>query len=306
MINLFNIPNFNIDTSKFSNLLHDKIVTEFEENFCEYVGCKYGVALNSATSAIFLLFRDKSQTVLLPSLIPPVVANAIINGDNEVQLIDHPDWVGSAYLLNTLCYGVRIIDSAQQVEREQFKNYLDSDIVIFSFYPTKPVGGCDGGIICSNNENIIDYIRSLAYNGMSTEPNNWERTIQRVGHKMYMSSIQAYCANESLNKLDVKKQCLEVLRHKYNNAFGIANSSDHLYRIKVGDNISFINKAKDSGITCGIHYKALHLNPLYESSKYEELPLSEEAAKTMVSLPFHENLTMAQINKVIEFVNENG
>ena len=32
-INLFNIPNQIIDTSKFNNLLHGDIVEEFESNF---------------------------------------------------------------------------------------------------------------------------------------------------------------------------------------------------------------------------------------------------------------------------------
>ena len=38
MINLFHINNYTIDTSKFSNLLHDSIVQEFECAFAEYVG----------------------------------------------------------------------------------------------------------------------------------------------------------------------------------------------------------------------------------------------------------------------------
>lgn len=47
MINLFNIPNYTIDTSKLTSLLHDDIVNEFEENFAKYVGAKYAVSLNS-------------------------------------------------------------------------------------------------------------------------------------------------------------------------------------------------------------------------------------------------------------------
>jgi hypothetical protein len=43
MISLFNIPDYIIDTSKFKSLLHDDIVTEFENNFASYVGAKYAV-----------------------------------------------------------------------------------------------------------------------------------------------------------------------------------------------------------------------------------------------------------------------
>ena len=38
MINLFNIPNYNIDTSKFNHFIHGNIVEEFESNFRDYVG----------------------------------------------------------------------------------------------------------------------------------------------------------------------------------------------------------------------------------------------------------------------------
>ena len=38
MIQLFNVNNHIIDTSKFSNLLHDGVVTEFEDKIAKYVG----------------------------------------------------------------------------------------------------------------------------------------------------------------------------------------------------------------------------------------------------------------------------
>ena len=40
MIQLFNVNNHIIDTSKFSNLLHDEVVTEFEKTIANYVGAK--------------------------------------------------------------------------------------------------------------------------------------------------------------------------------------------------------------------------------------------------------------------------
>ena len=38
MIQLFNINSHNIDTSEFSNLLHDDCVEEFEKKIAQYVG----------------------------------------------------------------------------------------------------------------------------------------------------------------------------------------------------------------------------------------------------------------------------
>ena len=54
MIQLFNINTHIIDTSEFSNLLHDDVVIELENKFASYVGAKYACSVNSATNAIFL------------------------------------------------------------------------------------------------------------------------------------------------------------------------------------------------------------------------------------------------------------
>ena len=57
MIQLFNVNNHIIDTSEFSNMLHDKVVIEYEKKIANYVGAKYACAINSATNAIFLIFK---------------------------------------------------------------------------------------------------------------------------------------------------------------------------------------------------------------------------------------------------------
>ena len=63
MIQLFKVNNHIIDTSNFSNLLHDDIVTKFETTIANYVGAKYACSINSATNAIFLSMLNKDTTV---------------------------------------------------------------------------------------------------------------------------------------------------------------------------------------------------------------------------------------------------
>lgn len=305
MIQLFNIPTYNIDTAQFSNLLHDKTVTQFEERFAEYVGAKYAVSFNSATSAIFLIFDSivSKKFAIIPSLIPPVVANAIVTAGGQVSFCDNVNWVGDQYCIATFT-SFSIIDSAQRVDRNQFANHAQpNDLMIFSFYPTKPIGSCDGGMVVSNDKDKIDRLREMSMNGMSPGVNNWERKINRIGYKMYMNSLQAYIANENLNRLEEKKKRLAEIREQYNRAFGPKNTSHHLYRLYVDDNKTFIEKAKQQGIVCGIHYEALHLHPIYET--FQRLDHSERHSRTRVSIPFHENLSSADIQKVIKFVYEN-
>jgi dTDP-4-amino-4,6-dideoxygalactose transaminase len=316
MINLFEVNDYKVDTSKFSNLLHDKIVREFEENFAAYVGAKYACSANSASSLICLSNVKCPSIFEIPSIIPIVVPNAIIRSTEPKAsrkapyflVRDNVGWVGGSYTIcNSKSTGMKVIDSAQKVERGQFKNEANpKDWMIFSFYPTKPVGGCDGGMIVSDDKDAIDWFRLATLNGTSPSHNNWERKICFAGWKMHINSIQADMANENLKRLDEKYEKLKRIRDIYNEALSCKNTSNHLYRIKVRNNQIFIRAMQKLGITCGIHYKAVHLNEIYSKHIFNDqaFPLSDKEQKTTASIPFHENLGGNDLESIIEKVNE--
>ncbi len=303
MIQLFNIPTHIVDTSKYSNLLHDSIVLEFEREIADYVGAKYACAVNSATTAIFLTLLNKNVIVRVPSNIPPVVLNAICTSGNNYKFIDNPFWVGDSYILHTFS-SYKIVDSAQKLERNQFKSECnDKDLMIFSFYPTKPVGSCDGGMIVSNDFNKIKALKELSFNGMSYSENNWDRKILFPGYKMYMNSIQADIGSRNFKLYPDKLIKLSELRDKYNNVFNLKNTSNHLYRINVNNRDVFIQHMKLDGIICGIHYEAMHLHPVYKND-IKTLPFTEYNSNTTVSIPFHENLSESDVQYIIKKILE--
>lgn len=308
MINFTSINTYEINTSRFSNLLHDNIVREFEERFAEYVGAKYACSANSASSLIFLAAKKCPGIFEIPSVIPNVVPNALINADTQYRFRDDVDWVGGSY---SLCYsrplGVNIIDSAQKVERNQFKNEArPKDWMVFSFYPTKPVGGCDGGMIVSDDKDVVEWFRVATMNGTSMSHNNWEREIKLVGWKLHMNSIQAFIANENLKRLDEKQERLGEIRDCYNRELGTSNTSNHLFRISVSDNNSFIQEMRAKNITCGIHYRALHKHKIYSERYINQdsyFPKSDYEEKHTVSIPFHENLSVKDMDYITECIN---
>jgi len=304
MIQLFNINNYILDTSRYSNLLHDKVVTEFEETIADYVGAKYAVSFNSATSAIFLLLsRYNDITIKVPSMIPPVVLNAIITSGNRYEFYDDVNWVGDSYLLHD--FGdYKVIDSAQKLGKNQFKNECNpNDLMVFSFYPTKPVGSCDGGMIVSDDYDKIMLLKEMALNGMSYSDNNWDRKIKFAGYKMYMNSIQCDIALNNFKKYQNKLNILEDIKKTYNKELNYSNTSNHLYRIETDNRDNFISYMKDNGVSCGIHYEALHTHPVYKIND-DNLPLSESKSKTTVSIPFNELLTNTNVSTIINLIKE--
>lgn len=299
MINLFNIEKYNIDTSKYSNVIHDG-VKEFEEEFAKYVGAKYACGVSSATNAIMLALHKKNAVITIPTMIPPVVANAVLTSNNLLKFKDDTEWVGDSYILHN--FGdYKIIDSAQKCERNQFKiEANDNDLMIFSFYPTKPVGSIDGGMIVSNDLEKIKWFREATLNGMGFANNNWERVIKFPGWKMYLNSFQAEIASKNLDRIDEKQNKLKEIRDFYNNELGYSNTSNHLYRIDVNKRDNFIKYMKNKGVICGIHYQPLHTHPVYKTQ--DICSKSIEKAKTTVSIPFHEKLTFKDIKIIIKLI----
>ena len=310
MINLFNIENYKIDTSKFNHILHDNCVIEFENTIADYVGAKYACGVSSATNAIYLAmnYHSDKHTITIPSMIPPVVANAILTSGNKLKFKDDIDWIGDSYILHHF-NNYKIIDSAQKLEKNQFKKEAnDEDLMIFSFYPTKPLGGSDGGMIVTDDYKKYKWFKEAVLNGTTFADNNWERTISFPGYKMYMNSIQAQILLNNIKKFPKKMRGLSELVDIYNQELGYENSSMHLYRIEVLDNKKFVENMKSSGIVCGIHYPALHLNGIYNPSVThggcEVLPKSEKLQNRTVSLPMNEDMSYSEVDKVIDKVKE--
>jgi dTDP-4-amino-4,6-dideoxygalactose transaminase len=236
-------------------------------------------------------------------MIPPVVLNAIITSGNKYEFTDNVSWVGDSYLLHEFTNSFKVIDSAQKLEKNQFKNECNpNDLMIFSFYPTKPVGSCDGGMIVSDDLNKITTLREMALNGMSFSENNWDRKIKFPGYKMYMNSIQCDIALKNFNLYESKLEKLNKIRDFYNQNLGYDNTSNHLYRIDIENRDDFITFMKNNGVLCGIHYDAMHLNPVYSLTD-SICPNSEDKSKTTVSIPFNENLTDEDVKYIIKLIN---
>ena len=309
MIQLFNINHHTIDTSEFTNLLHDDIVIEFERKIADYVGAKYACAINSATNAIFLIFKMEEflnpRKITIPSIIPPVVANAIITSGNTVRFNDDVDWVGDSYILHKF-RKFKVIDSAQKLEPQQFRKECEpDDIMFFSHYPTKPLGGTDGGVIVTDDYNKYKWMKEAVLNGTTFAENNWERGISFPGYKFYMNSIQAKIVMNNFKSFNQKMKVLGKLVNIYNKEFGYENKSKHLYTIEVLDNKKFIRNMKDAGIICGIHYPALHKNPIYNNGLQFNCPKSEKLEKRTVSLPMNESLSFLETEYIVDKVKEN-
>jgi hypothetical protein len=177
--------------------------------------------------------------------------------------------------------------------------------MIFSFYPTKPLGGSDGGMIVTDDYEKYKWFKEAVLNGTTYSDSSWGRDISFPGYKMYMNSIQARILLNNFKFFHKKMRVLNSLVTTYNSVLGYNNTSQHLYRIEVVHNKTFIEKMEKFGIVCGIHYPALHLNSIYNGGRKFECPKSKKLDHRTVSLPMNEKLSFYELEYIVDKVKEN-
>lgn len=274
-----------------------------EKEFCRYVGSKYAVAVDSCTSGLFLSLKcngiGQGDTVTIPSLTFASVANVILHCNARLEWEDE-SYVGRAYYLkNNRVY--RVVDSAHQIERGIYHDFPGS-LMSFSFYPTKQISSCEGGMIALNDHYAMEWLEKARWHGR--HGGGFVYSIDIPGWKMNMTDIQAAIALVQLKKLDdMNRQRRDIVAY-YNRELGEHCTSLHLYTIEVDNRNAFISFMDEKGINCSVHfYTPLHEQPAYKEFK-RCLPKTETISKHIVSLPLYPSMTKEEVDYVIKYVKE--
>ena len=289
-----------VNTLRSGNIGLGNEVFEFEKMLAKYVGAKHVIATDSCTSAIFLSLKyDDVKVVGVPSMTVPLVPAAVVEAGKELVLTDDVGWVGSAYRLQ----GTNIWDSAHQLDKDQMKNTPDAQSLCFSFYPTKSIGSADGGAIATNDDDFADWARTKSSYGRDQKAkyqDSWEYEVVTVGYKRHYTNLQAVICREQLEQLPkIDKRRVEI-RDKYNKAFDMDNRSLYLYRLSVGNRNRFIKDMAKKGITCGVHFKPVHLFKAFKDFPFfGDRGRVEKNYELTVSLPFYNLLTDQEVDYII-------
>lgn len=186
------------------------------------------------------------------------------------------------------------------------------DAAAFSFFPTKNLGAIgDGGAVVSSDPLVAERTRHLRQYG-------WERkyhVCERGGRNSRLDEIQAAVLNCKLDLLDkwnsrrrrIAKIYSEGIEHE--NVVTPPLRGDewtaHLYVVKCADRERLADHLRQSGIATDIHYPVPdHLQVVCENSKpSHDLPVTEELAGLVLTLPCFPEMTDAEIRRVVDTVN---
>lgn len=159
-----------------------EVVDAFERRVAEFAGARYGVAVNTGTSAIFLsLVYAAEEEVTLPAHTFISVPMAALHAGLAITFEDY-EWQG-VYELQPW----KIIDGALRFRRNMYEGGLHC----LSFHARKLLNIGEGGMILTDDEEAYRWLRKARYSGRD-EANGYRiEDIDMLGWQMYMTPEKA-------------------------------------------------------------------------------------------------------------------
>ena len=207
-------------------------------------------------------------------------------------------------------HGIPVIEDAAQSFGATYKGRKScnlSTIACTSFFPSKPLG-CygDGGAIFTNDDELALVMRQIARHGQDRRYHHI-----RVGVNSRLDTIQAAILLPKLNILDDEIVRRNELASEYTsllNSSGIDStpiimSHNHSawaqYSFIASDRDALQKKLNTLGIPTAIHYPIpLNKQPAV-CAPCTHLPISEEIAVKIMSIPIHPYLKPTDLKKVV-------
>lgn len=187
----------------------------------------------------------------------------------------------------------------------------------FSFFPTKNLGACgDGGAVTTNDSMIASKLRVLRDHGQ------YQRyRYEEIGVNSRLDAVQAVILQIKLRYLDQWNAQRQAIADRYTQLLqpipGIklpqtiagGTSVWNQYTIRVLSEGKSSNerdrvrqRLQEQGISSMVYYPVpLHLQPVYASLGYQpgQLPVSEQMAQEVLSLPMFPELSPMQQNQIV-------
>lgn len=214
---------------------------------------------------------------------------------------------------------LKVIEDAAQAHGAAYQGKRAGqwgDIACFSFYPGKNLGAYgDGGAICTNDDALANRIAKLRDHGRTTKYAH-----DMIGYGERLDALQAAILGAKLPHLNDWNDARRSHAGFYNQTLrglpGIqtpveaadAHHIYHIYAIRVtGDRDAIVKELNQRGIGAGVHYPIpVHLQPAMAHRGWHEgdFPNAEAAANSVISLPMYPEMSIDQLNQVVEELSE--
>lgn len=181
-----------------------------------------------------------------------------------------------------------------------------------SFYPTKNLGGLgDAGAVLTNDEELAKTVRTLANYGSDRRYHNIYK-----GYNCRIDEIQAAMLRVKLSHLDEETNRRNTIAETYSShisnplvttpqIFPDMLQVWHQYVIRTKHRDTFRQYLSDHGVQTDIHYATPpHLQPCYAEFHSAHLPVAEQLANEVVSLPIAYPITVGDAIEISNIIND--
>lgn len=341
----------------------------FEAAFAKTIGCRHAVAVNSCTAALHLALeaiglQAGDEVVTSPytfaataEVIRYFGARPVFVDIDERWLNLRIDLVDAAITertraiipvhiaglpvdmdpLSTIArrHGLAVIEDAAHAFPAGYRGRMVgtlSDATCFSFYATKTVTTGEGGMLCTDDDQIAERARVMALHGISKDAwkrysaaGSWYYEIVAPGFKYNMTDLSAAIGLVQLRKAEAMAARREQIARRYTDAFAhiatLQPPSDrvdsvhawHLYMLRLQldaltiDRAAFIEALKSRGIGSSVHFIPLHIHPYYRELygyQPDAYPTAYREYLREVSLPIYSRMRDEEVARVIDAVTD--
>ena len=342
------------DVIKSGWLAHGHYSKKLEQLFCELTGSSFSTTVSNCTAGLHLScivagFKEKDE-IIVPAMTHTATAHAVeytgaktvfadvgrISGNINVESIhnkitDKTKGIIPVHMaglpcdmdgISKLCQENNIViieDCAHAMGSNLAGNHVGNYGITgnFSFYPTKQITTGEGGVVISNDRDVISEINKYKAFGIDTSPQ--ERNIPGVynvkglGYNYRMTDFQAALG---VGQLERYKKNVSRRRENANIYNEQLSDVDEIEFVEPNDGHSYflfqiilsekfdrnglIVELKNSGIGVSIHYATPVPLMNYYAKKYvikpSDYPNACSYARSNLSLPVHQFIRPGDIN----------
>ena len=188
---------------------------------------------------------------------------------------------------------------------------------VFAFYPNKQMTTGEGGAVAVRTEEEWEALKSLSNQGRS-DSGEW-LTHSRLGYNYRLDDLSSALGLAQVEKLDrilelraeVAARYAELLVEVDGVELPLADDGDHerswfVYVVRLADGIDrngVMARLAEQGIASKPYLPSIHLQPYWRErfgTRDGMFPVSEDASRRSLALPFHTRLAEADQVRVVE------
>ncbi|UOS14794.1 UDP-4-amino-4,6-dideoxy-N-acetyl-beta-L-altrosamine transaminase [Helicobacter pylori] len=228
----------------------------FEEALCEFLGVKYALVFNSATSALLTLYRNFSEfnadcneiittpisfvataNMLLESGYKPVFVGIKNDGNidelaleklinKKTKAIVSVDYAGKSVEIGSiqkLCkrHSLSFLSDSSHALGSEYQNKKVGGFAlasVFSFHAIKPITTAEGGAVVTNDSELYEKMKWFRSHGM-IKKDFFEGEVKSIGHNFRLNEIQSALGLSQLKKAPLLMQKREEIALVYDRIF---------------------------------------------------------------------------------------